>query len=529
MSDNLVKKVDDLADVMGDDQQRQDKFMKKIAPEDAGTLHNQALDIHAASTTKFTGFLSSDALAAYKTGHGAGTQVPYIIKDATFTLATPNVSDSVNAGDMGLLELYINNVLVDQFDLAAAFDSTKEDSNQSYPPANSANGKLTIVSVSVFNKIWQKLNARINVVESDLLKGYNAIVLVHKDTLEGDQTSQTFDVFYDDAPTTPSLNAITLAIHENTNPKYLSGVKYLGTGDKVKAGVIGEKLFDNSYVINPIRFSGNGLPTVDVAPTDTSVSGLSTPPVVGEMMTVTDKILTVANGKCDADTRVAGLPRDPFGSYSTITSASQKILLSSLNSASSKTMEHFNNEEYRLPLNWNSNDKTSAITGNWDSQAALNPGDAQQFISADNEHSLMYPALDFSNGYQPPNTVNYAGRSGNQQYLRAIEGSSAKSSVDIVLNGTTGGIAPVGSGDVNVEIKLPGVGGWWDCAKPFGGSLGANDGEGCMVGAISYAGGKATINATFGTNSSFNSNNRFYLRITLRNGNRIVKSITTNW
>jgi len=98
-----------------------------------------------------------------------------------------------------------------------------------------------------------------------------------------------------------------------------------------------------------------------------------------------------------------------------------------------------------------------------------------------------------------------------------------------VLHGTTGGISPVGEGDVNVEIKLPNVGGWWDCAKPFGGSLGTGDGEGCMVGSIIYSAGNATLNATFGTNSSFGSNYRLYLRVTLRNGSRVVKAITNNW
>ncbi len=528
MSKSLVEKINDLAGAMGADQLRQDAFIAKIAPPDADVLTGKVLVM--AGTSKKSGYLAADPAATYKAGTGAGDQVNYLINDAVFTLSTPDTDTAVNAGDEGLLELHINDVLVDSFDLAAVFNPANESGNQSWTPANSPASKITVTSVGVYNNIWQKLNARLNIAATDLRKGYNRVVLKHTGIAAGEQVAQAYEVFYDDATTNPVMSAVVMAIHSEV-PKFLSGVKYLGNGSMVKVSTTIANMADNSYVSNPVEFYGlKGANTTTVAPDDGVVSGLSNPPAVGENMVITDKVIVLNSAnQCDADGRITGRPRDPFGAYGTVTSASQNILISTFSNRANATTEYFDDEAYRLPLSWNSDDKTSPLTGNWDSTALLGASDAQQFISTDNEHSLMYPAINFSNGYQPDNAANYSGHAGDQQYLRGIQGSAAKSSIQLVLNGLTGGIGQIGSGDVNVEIKLPGVGGWWDCAKPFPGSLGTTDGDGCLNGAISYSGGKATINATFGTNSSFNSNNRLYVRITLRNGNRIIKSISTNW
>lgn len=527
MADSLVKKVDDLADVVGRDQLRQDKFLAKIAPEDAESLHGKVLSV--SGTSKKNGFLAQDATAIYESGVLAGTPVDYLINDPNFTLSTPNTATAVNAGDEGVLEVHINDVLVDSFDLAAAFDTANEEGNQTWIPANSPAGKITVTSVGVYNAIWQKLNARVNIAAADLRRGYNTVVLKHTGVSSGEQVAQAFDCFYDDAANTPLMNAISMAIHAET-PKYLSGVQYLGLGSQVKVGTLINHIVDNSYSSSPVDFYGlKGAGTTPIAVNDAAVSGLSSPPLVGESMQITDKVITLnAANQCTADARITGRPRDPFGTYQTQVSPAQKILVSTFGNRSNATTEQFDDENYRLPLTWDSNDKVSAVTGHWDSEALLGANDAQQFISADNEHALMYPVLDF-NAYKPSNTADYSGHSGNQQYLRAFVGSQAKSSIQLMLAGIAGGIGQVGSGDVNVEVKLPGETGWLDCAKAYNGTSVDNDGDGCLVGSIGYSGGNATINATFGTKSSFGANNRCYMRITLRNGNRFIKSISTNW
>lgn len=515
------------------------ELLNELAPPAPDGLSGKPLSIYQNTTVLVTGYLSTDPAATYKAGHGAGSQVPYITKDPDFTLVTPTPTTGINKGDKGTLNAYVNGVLHDTFDLEGIFDEGLRDASQSYSMAGGgaaslftgAGGKVRILSVDKYNnfKAHQKLVALIDLAAADLVIGHNFISLVHTDLSSGDQTSTDFDLFWDNATATPTIDPILVEIADNTHPKYLSGVRYLGANDVVNVTTAGNALFDNAYVLNPITFSGNGFPTVIVAPTDTAVSGVQTPPAKLDKAIITSKAVTlsVAN-QCDADARITGTPRDPHGAYAGVTSPSVNLLLSTFGNRSGPLVEHFDDEEYRLPLSWDSDDKVSGITGHWDSTALLGSDDSQYGIIADNEHGLIYPSVDYTS-HQPANTANYAGFTGDTKQLRALQGSSAKSSIQVLLDGVAGGISPVGSGDLNVEIKLPTVGGWWDAAKPFGGALGGGDGEGCMVGSISYSGGKATINITFGTNSSFGSNFRAYLRITTRNGSRSVKSIACNW
>ena len=150
MTHNLKTVVDELAEEVGKDQRLQNKLIAKLMPPDADSLHNQALTIYNATTAKYSGFLSQDAVAAYKTGAGAGTQVAYLINDATFTLETPAPTTGINEGGKGILELHINGTLKDSFNLGTAWQAAYEDAAQPWTPANSPNGKITVVSVGIY-------------------------------------------------------------------------------------------------------------------------------------------------------------------------------------------------------------------------------------------------------------------------------------------------------------------------------------------------------------------------------------------
>ena len=511
----------------------------ELLPENADSLEAAALMI-LSGTQKYTGYLSTDAVAAYAGNKPAGSQVTYIIKDASFILQTPSPETGVGDGDKGFMQLSINGAQVDEFDLATIFDEINRAADQVWTVEGggtvsqyrSPNGKIDIYSVGRYNgfSAFQKVIVRLNMVPADLIVGYNTIELIHTSTNSGDQTSDAFEVFYDTETITPTLDPITLEIEDNSHPKHLSGVRFLGSADVVKVTTAGNKLFGNTYVLNPVDFYGNGFPTTTVAPTDSSVSGLSTPPQKDEIMAITEKLITlsVAN-KCDADARLTGRPRDPFGTHATVNSPSQNLLLSTFGNSASATDEPFNDESYRLPRSWDAEDKTTAVTGHWDSTAHLANGDAQQFIIVDNDHGLVYPGTDFT-GHLPANTADYSAFTGIQQYLRAFLASAPKASIQLKLHGVAAGIGQIGAGDLNVEVKLPTQTGWLDCARPFDGSAGvANDGDGAMVGSISYSGGHAILDVTFGGKSTYDANGRMLIRITQRNGNRTVKRIQTNW
>lgn len=507
MSTNLKDAVDEFAGVVGTDQRRQDKMLAKLMPPDAQELTGQALAIYASTTTKLPGYLSQDPTSNYESGKGAGTLVDYLLKDTTFTLETPNTTDAINAGGEGFLELHINGVQVDAFDLGAAFVPTNEDGNQTWTPTNSPNGKITIVSVGNYNDFWQKVVARLNLVPADLRKGYNTITLKH--TGAGlNQVSQDFKLYNDTATNTPTVSVPTLAVHNKVS-KWLSGVEYIGQNSVLKVGAIGTNLVDNSYTLDPLTLTAlSGAPTTVIAPTDSSVSGLSNPPAIGQTATVTDKLVTlsVAN-QCSADARVTITPKRPSGSGTAQQSASQNLAVNTFGNRSTDTVEYFDDEQYREPLaGWNDDSTAQPKTGNWDSTAPLPAGEARVGIVSANENGMIT-----AGGFK----------------RRFFSGTTAKSSIQIAMAGTIGTIGTVGTGDYNVEIKLPGQTKWMDAVRAYGGNTAAlvsTEGAGCMA---SISGG--TINATFGTLSNFGSAYCCRVRVTSRNGAPKPTQITTNW
>lgn len=503
---DLVKKIDELAGVIGFDQLRQDKIIQKLLPPDAESLQGKVLEIYASSTSKITGYLSQDATAAYKAGGPAGTQASYIIKDTTFSLETPNATSAVNAGDQGVLEAYINGAKIDEIDIGALFNPANESGNQVWTPVNSTGGKITVTSVGVYNAVWQKVNCRLNIVPADLRKGYNTITLKH--TGAGlNQASADFEVFNDVATNTPTVTIPTLAVQTKVS-KWLSGFEYVGLNSVVKVGAVGTNLVDNTYALDPLTMTAlSGAPTTVVAPTDSAVTGLSNPPVVGETMTVTNKLVTlnVAN-QCSIDARVTVTPKRPSGSGTAQQSASQNLAVNTFGNRSTDAIEYFDDEQYRLPIvGWDDESKTAAKTGNWNSQSALPANEARVGIVAENENGII--------------TVGK-----HKRYF--LSGSVAKSSIQLTIAGSLGTLGQVGSGDTNIEIKLPGQTGWMDAVRPYGGNPTAltTDGAGCMA---SISGG--VVNVTFGTFSNFGSNYRCLVRITSRTANSKLTQITTNW
>ncbi len=529
MTQNLKAAVDELAAEIGNDQRKQNRVISKLMPPDADSLHNQSLSIYNSTTTKYPGYLSQDAAAAYKADAGAGTQVSYLINDANFILETPTPSTGINAGDKGQLDLYINGALKDTFDLEATWQAAYEESSQPWTPANSPLGKITVVSVGLYEDFWQKVVARLNILPADLRKGYNTLTLIHTG-IGTDQVSQDFEVFYDTSANQPTVSVPTLQIHSNIAPKWLSGIKHLGSGDVVKISLTGNNLVDNSYVADPVTLSGLiGAPITVVVPNDSAVSGLSNPPTVGQTMTLTDKLvaLTVAN-QCSIDAKVMATPKDPFVTGTPSQSVSKNLLINTFGVRSTATAEYYDDEAYREPLTLDVESKNSALTGNWDSTAPLGANDAQVGIISENENGLMYGDIDYRIGYLPAQTANYAGRSGDKIHQRSFSsGSTAKSSIQLNLGTVTGTLGQLGTGDINVLIKLPGQTKWMDALRPYGGNaaaLAASDGAGCMA---SVAGG--VINATFGTFSNFGSNYRCRVRIIKRTSTAKHTQCVTNW
>lgn len=510
-----------------------EKLVKELIPPPANTLNGLGLTLYNNSTTFFNGYLASDPSGVYKSTEPAGSLISRIVSDGTFSVDTMNPEIAFQYGDKGTLELLVNGVVKDTYNLSTNFNTALMDGNQTYTPATSSAGKITVLSVGKFGTYSknQKATARLNLVPSDLSRGYNNIQLRHTGMDVPDQLSASFEIFFDASTNIPSVGIVNLSIDSNNFPKYLSGVKFLGLNDSLKTSYTAQYVFANTYVASPTTLSGlSGANNIDIAVTDTAVIGVSTPPHINNVFTVSNKILplSVAN-KCTENAILTITPKDPFGSYTPVSSASNNILVSTFSNRSTNTQEYFDDEVYRLPLTWNLNDKSSVLTNNWNSRTLLENGNAQQFIVVNDDHGLMYPEKNFSI-YLPSQSANYTSFTGDQKYLRAFISPGSKSNIQFILEGVTSGIGSIGSGDINIQIKLPSQSGLLDCAKPYDSSAGvATDGNGCLQGSISYTSGIAYVNVTFGGKVTFDSNNILYVLITLRNKNQSIRRLGTNW
>jgi hypothetical protein len=134
---------------------------------------------------------------------------------------------------------------------------------------------------------------------------------------------------------------------------------------------------------------------------------------------------------------------------------------------------------------------------------------------------LIYPTINFSSGYLPNGTQpDYSSFSGNQQYCRAfVQVGNPHSSGKLQVNSLfQGDVSPVGTGSLNIEIKLPSQTGWLDLGKPFdAGTFTGVTGDGCRVIAAN-----SDFSWTCGTFTTANSGWLYVVRVTFRDGSKTI-------
>lgn len=492
-----------------------------LAPADALSMDGGTLT--TSGTSFYTGKLSAGNVN-YKGGDPAGSTVSYIANDAAFSILSPSQSTTFNQADEGTAKCNVNGVLNDSVNLAANFVEGERAGTQTTTPWTGAAGNLAITSVAWYNSFpkWQKGNGTVTIVPGDLRQGYNYFTLVH-DGISVTQTTATLDLFYDtDAGANPSVSTPTVA--ENTPAwRYLSGVKMYDRASTFNIGVVGSDCFDNVYhQTSPLTYSSTSstMGSGNITETDPAVSGLSTPPAIGETMTVTNKVLTVPSTNArSTNARLTVTPRDPYGSYTAVSSASANRLIDAYATTSSALAEYLDDENRRLPSTFDFTSTGAALTGNWTSVTILSNGNAQVYAG-----SLYFATVNFSSGYLPTGNPDYSTFSGNQQYWRGIaEGSGTPhSGGQLQLGGLVNAdVGAVGAGAVNVEIKLPTQTGWLDLGTDYvQATFTGADGDGCRTAQSSNL-----WSWTCGTFSTSNSGDRYYLRVTFRNATRSITQI----
>lgn len=489
-----------------------------------------AVTVYNATTVLKTGKLASSVSAAYRPAAPAGTQVAYAIRDKDFTLSTLPVGAFDKAGN-GKLDLTINGVLVDSFDLAAAFDATKKTTNQTYTPANSAGGKISVLAVGVHNMFYQKGTARVNIAAADLREGDNSIVLAHTG-ITPVQTAAEFVVFVDGVDHALSVvsPAYTLG---TTNVVSRSGVNYAGTGSVVLLGATANGVVSNVYLDTIATTAAtNGIAAGSIALTDAAVSGLSNPPVATENATITDKAFTV-NVAGAATTSLAGSVTIQ-NAFLTATAAvpASNIMVWTDAVARTGSIESFSDESWRLPMSTDLTDAAFAaltLTGNWTSSTALSATDLQVGIIANNKTGVMLPRATYTTKH-PANTANYAAFTGSAGLKTSFTPPSARGRVQLLVTGTSVPPAPWGTGDWNMRVALPTQTNLLDCGAYEDTAQAVTLlNAGCAYQVPTVAGSTVKSYANFKGKSTISSGNRIGVEIQINNPAITIDTIEAQW
>jgi len=495
-----------------------------LAPANATTLDGATLTIQ--STTLYSGRLS-DGNINYQPGKGAGTsQTSYIITDATFDFV--NTTPTFNYADKGSLKAYINGVLKGTFDLASNFNEAYRSGTQVYPPLTSVDGYITVTAVAWYNSfpIWQKGTAKINIVPADLQQGWNYFSLVH-DGLSTTQTSAQYNLFYDKGVTGPVASYSSL--NENTPVlRYLSGVVFYNRGSTFDLSGSVSYVFDDTYhTTSPAVYSSTSstLGAGNIDWNDGSVTGINSPPDIADtVMFIEDKVITTPSSNARSYDAVVGLQaRKPWASSSVDYSPAVGRLVDAYTTTADALNEYFDDEDRRL-ASGAYDIIPGVIQGVWDSSLLLSNGDAQVYNG-----QLIYPVTDYTAGFLPaPQTADYSAFAGDQAYYRAFYKAATPKSSGIyeILGILSGDVSPVGTGNLNVEIKLPSQTGWLDLGSSFdSGTFTGVDGDGCKT-----LQSGSSWSWTAGTFSTADSGFMTVVRVTLRNSTKSVASIReTSW
>lgn len=498
-----------------------------------------ATSLIAIGTTFYTGRLSQSNIN-YSPTAPAGTSVNYITNDTVFSLNTQ--ADS-NFGDLGILELYINDEKVAAIDLASNFNEANREGSQviadydtdyndgfiNFPLTNgecdfvgtyAGNGSFEVTKVEWFNNFggWQSWAATINIT-GELRQGWSKIRIEHTGmTSQTDQVSNDFEFFYDnDATGNPSINTPTITAGTPAY-KWLSGVRYYSGGAQFLVDITGVRLFNNVYHNSnaPIVLSGwPGISNLGIPYSDASVSGVSTPPDIGETMTVDDFDFTQPNNQYSDNAILTATPRDPYGSYSSANTLSAGWLIFSWTNGSDDLHEYFRDENYRLLFNESSNDHDTppaSKTGNWDSTQDLRFYDTPTKHGQFWQRRFKYPDTDFSTGYNPTGNPDYSSFTGMTApsfsnfagdvtvFCRGFyDDNEEHTNGRLYIGGITG--ANIANGDIEVFIKVPGKTGWTslNVEYNFATYTGA-DGDGCRTNVSLYNGPEFQF--TLGTNAT---------------------------
>ena len=407
-----------------------------------------------AGTTLYTG-RESQSNINYE--GSAGDSHDYIITDTTFTLSVNSFSNA----SLGNLILNINGIDIANVDLAVNFNELNRNTNQDISTydtigsgspitngvVNFTGGNLTINNIHWTNPIgvdpYQDGSFTVNIIlDTALRQGYNTFTVRHEHSALIYSTN-TLQLFYDtDIGTDPTITATNLNLNTLVG-KWISGIQYCFTGTTFDLDFNGNDCFDNVYHVSnaPVSISSVWINNEDMLYTDTSVTTVSTPPDISEVFTCTNKLVTVLTDNEIDDAIIDITPRDPYASYTTVSTPSNNIMIMSIINNSDKTTEHFCDEIYRFPNTTDFNVVPAGITGNFNSNTNLlnasRTSELQVYdIFSTTTRSLIWPYSNYALRV-PIGGANYTSLNAgtNFEYNRVFQADIDKSNGTVTING----------------------------------------------------------------------------------------------
>lgn len=531
------------------------EVLKDVAPPDAESLAGKVLTDNVSWVSgKFPTGLDNDYYQGEIGGTAVGANnilVTKIIHQNNLRLQTPDTNKCFNKGDSGLLIVKHTDgetaeADVATLDIVANFvepaPGSPREPTQTLTNWNetgdgdactngevdfsntTAVGNLKILSCGgytgedgltpIFN-MWQKMTAEINI--TTLQPGYNAFKLVHD--LPADQESELYEVWYDNNTDALSFSVsptIVFNAYHGTNVKYISGVRYYTDGDTFDVAFTGANLFKNCYrtdVVARYRFEACNA-DINIGPNPTHH--------VDDTFAVAETVTINRSNYYDLDARLTAYLFHPWKTLSGVQTSSENRMVCTYGSVSTDTYEYFRDENHRLLVE-DYDTVPGNIIGQWTSANVLINGNALVY-----NQRVQYPNVNLTGSL--PVGPNYStGFTGDQVYCRAFYKNESNSGVGLTLNGinVNTDIGEVGSGNINVEVKLPGNSHWLDAGKDYNIVTFDPDVDGSGCKEVASTGSFLSI--TFGGRYTVDSGNMIIVKITFRNTTSSITSMNVDW
>ncbi len=464
------------------------EFNAAIAPVKPGTLVGQ--DLNQVGTTLFSAIIPSGLSAAWNP-LTPGQTITNLIVDGIFIFESPDQANRFIAGTetggqatAGSLDLIEDGVISETYDIVIN--------------GLGIIGRIIITDISVFNVIWQKINAEFVIALTT--EGRHRFSMQHTES----GLSNEFEAFFDNVNTAPVFSAVMSATINTVVSKFLSGIEALGLNSTVDiaytaASGIFEKAFHPSavgQVAGPGHATSNDNPGITPAVLDTfPVSRTIILGIVSQSALVPQYTATIKkpNGDNVSSNDTIAQPVNTFGTIST------------------GKIDDFFDEARRIVLNSGTSSGTATA---FTSSSALVNGNAQQRHNG---------TLQF------PDSTDYPGFTGDQEYQRFIDKVAASAGALTFTGILFSDIDPFGTGDLNVILELATQAKFFDLGRPIGSNNGTGSGNSRVnsIGARNDSlSSSSTLAWSIGTDSTSFNTNEYRLIIIFRNTNHSITKIS---